>query len=183
MKPEIIAKVKFNDGIAIVIKESPKLVFKKEGDLMWGTDGLFYTCYENQGCGKTWKAFAGRKFEIPLENGEVEKCYGQWWDAGQTRLSKNLNIRLGCATVGVLEKLKKCYVYCGYNVDFDKYQSLLVEYSHLPVFPYRDYEKVIKYDDMRKKHRDKISKLERKTQNLILEVKKKHKEACRKGSE
>lgn len=174
MGHKIIAKTTFNDGIAIVLEKRPELVYQKQGIYMWGTDGLFYSCYKNEGMGRTWKAFAGRKFTITLEGGETVECKGQWWDAGQRQVEKILGITLGGATVGNIESLKRCYVYSGYSVDVEKYRELLEKYSHLPIIDNRDYEKIIRYDDMRHDYIHRIVKLERANKNLKVVVKQKH---------
>lgn len=36
------------------------------------------------------EAFGGRKFDIVLDNGEIEKCEGQWWDAVTDRAREEL---------------------------------------------------------------------------------------------
>ncbi len=174
MAHKIIAKTTFNARIAVVLDKRPELVYQKRGVYIWGTDGIFYQCYKNEGMGRTWKAFAGREFTITLEGGEVIECKGQWWDAGQREVEKILGITLGCATVGTIESLKRCYVYAGYTVDVQKYRNLLEKYSHLPVIDNRDYEKIIRYDDMRSDYIHRIVKLERANKNLKIAVKDKH---------
>ena len=174
MEHKIIAKVTFNDGIAVVFDKRPELVYQRQGAYMWGTDGLFYKCYKNEGMGRTWKAFAGREFSIALGNGEVVVCKGQWWDAGQRSIEKIVGVTLGGATVGILESLKRCYVYGGYDVDIEKYKELLDKYSHLPIIDNHDYEKIIRYDDMRSDYIHRIVKLERANKNLKIVVKEKH---------
>lgn len=174
MEHKVLAKTTFNDGIAIVLDKRPKLVYQRQGIYMWGTDGIFYSCYKNEGMGRTWKAFAGRKFTITLESGEVVECVGQWWDAGQREVEKILGITMGNVTVGNIESLKRCYVYSGYTADIEKYKELLDKYSHLPIIDNHDYEKIIRYDDMRSDYIHSIVKLERANKNLKIAVKKKH---------
>ena len=39
---------------------------------------------------ETREAFGGRKFDVVLDNGEIEKCEGQWWDAVTDRAREEL---------------------------------------------------------------------------------------------
>ena len=170
---KILAVVKFNEGHALVLDEAPKLVYKKVGNIIYGTDGLFYKCYEYGRMGENWKAFAGSKFTLTMEDGEKIECVGQWWDAGQTEVGKIVGRTIGSATLNTLESLKKCYVFTGYDIDIVKYHEFIKTYTGT-VFEYGDYEKIIKYDDERSKLWRKIQKLERDKKQLIKEVKLKH---------
>jgi len=165
MDYKILAKVKFNDGYAIVLDKKPKLIYKKVGDIIYGTDGLFYSCYKH-GI-EFGEAFAGRKFEIKLDSGEIIKCNGQWWDAGQHEVSKIVGRTIRSATVGIIDELKKCYVFCGYDVDIVKYDEFVKEYNGL-IYGYKDYKKIIKHDEMW----NKMFRLQKDKRNLIEEIKK-----------
>ena len=122
---KIIAKVIFNNRFAYVIDRKPKLIFKKVDNIIYGTDGLFYDCYQYEEPEGRFKAFAGRKFEIKLDNGEIVKCNGQWWNGG----FKNVEDLVGCnidrVTIRTKKDLKKCYVFCGYEANIDKFNKLI----------------------------------------------------------
>lgn len=171
---KIIAKVKFNAGIALVLDKSPALKYKKVGSHLYGTDGIFYKCYEYRTPSRGFKAFAGRKFSITLENEEVVECNGQWWDGGYREVGAIVSAEIVCVTVGAIEDLKRCYVFTGYQADKTKIKEL-VSSADLPVIPYWDYEKIITFDDMRSKLYDKVFKLERDKKALIKNVKAKTK--------
>lgn len=174
-KHQVIAKVKFNSGIAIVLNDTPKLIYKRIGsNVIYGTDGLFYKCYAYERPSPCWQAFGGAKFDIVLEDGEVVQCTGQWWDAGHYIFKDFSTISLCDATVGTIEKLKKCYVFWGYIADKEKYIELLDAHSDLPVYPYDDYEKIIRYDGLRNKYYKETHKLEMAKKHLIKNVKESH---------
>ena len=69
-----------------------------------------------------------------------------------------------------LEELKKCYVFSGCYCDADKLEKLKSEY-YGPIYQYWDYEKIIKYDQMRRKDFDKLYYEKRAKKNLIKKVK------------
>ncbi len=171
-KYKILALVKFNDGVALVLDKKPELIYKLIGGIIFGTDGLFYDCYEYGSCDKNWKAFGGRKFDIKLENGEIINCYGQWWHGGFNKVEKLIGRKIGHATAKTINGLKECYVFSGYEVDFLLFNEFIKTYSGI-VYPYREYEKIIKFDDMRRKLSNEIYKLEQAKKSLIKEVKEK----------
>ena len=118
MKAKIMAKVKFNDGIAIVLDKLPELTYRRIGtNVIYGTDGTFYKCYAYERSSPNWKAFAGRKFNLPMKDGNVTECYGQYWDAGQGELSEKLGITIEPVTMGTIPELIECYVFSGSNIE------------------------------------------------------------------
>lgn len=177
MSFKILAKVKFNDGIAIVIDKYPELVYQRIGSgVIYGTDGVFYSCYRHEIPHGRFKAFAGREFTLTMQDGEKVLCNGQWWDAGRDIVEEHLNIKLCSATIETAERLKKCYVFTGISADSNKMDALLSDYANLPVYPYYDYEKILKYDDMRLDFYRRLMRIEKAKKNLIIKVKELHKE-------
>lgn len=174
---EILAKVKFNDSIAVVLNQKPVLKYLRlNSSIIYGTDehGIFYNCYRYERPSENWKAFAGRKFDIKLEDGEVIHCHGQWWDGGYTSLANKLGIRLCNVTYDTIERLKRCYVFTGLHADMDKYWALVDQYKHLPIREYWDYEKILKYDVLR----GQVRKLKKDKESLIKAIKAKHQQIC-----
>lgn len=167
---KILAAVKFNSRIAYVLDKEPELTYKKVGNIIYGTDGLFYSCYEYSGMSPNRKAFAGREFDITLEDGEVINCVGQWWDGGFAEVEKITNCKIEHATINTLDKLKECYVFSGYEVDAEKFNQFIKSYTG-GVYDYWEYEKIIKYDDMHKSYIEKIVKLEAAKASLIKSIK------------
>ena len=107
---KVIAKVQFNNSVAIVVNKRPTLVYRRVGrNVIYGTDGLFYQCYKYEKPSKNWKAFAGRKFEITLEDGEIVKCKGQWWDAGHIIVEKALGVKFQPVTCSALSDLERAH--------------------------------------------------------------------------
>lgn len=166
---KIIAKVQFNQGIALVMDKPIELKYYRDGNLMWGTDGFFYVCYYREPGSKN--AFAGRSFDITLENGEIVKCRGDWWSAGSGLLAEKLGIEFVSGTANDVESLKKCYVFRGLMADKRKWEDIMAMTANLCVFPYRDYEKVLKYDDERIRWIEKYLKQEKITKQVIEEAK------------
>lgn len=171
---KIIAKVKFNNGWAYVLDKIEPMVYKRIGsDFIYGTNGILYHCYFKRH-ERGQKAFGGRKFDITLDDGEIVNCSGEWWDGNRNKVEKELGISLASRSISTKEELKKCYVFFGYDIDLESFTKLIDDY-HSNVFSfiydYRDYEKIIKYDDDRKSLWRKISKLESDKKSLIKEAK------------
>ena len=169
---KVVALVEFNKSQALVFNRMPSYKYTKDGDLMWAKDGPFYSCFEYDKPSKNWQAFAGRKFDLDMLDGSVTKCEGQWWDGGIGRLSEKLGFHLSSITIGTVDRLIECYVFMGTSGNIEDMHNMVSEYKGV-VYPYRDYEKVIKFEKMRKDFITKQLKLERANRALIQEVKSK----------
>lgn len=105
--------------------------------------------------------------KLQMQDGSQRIVKDHWWSGS---LPGHQSV-----TACDLESLKKCYVfYGGMGISADNFQALRESYNGC-VYPYWDYEKVIKYDDLRRELYSKLSHEERRVQALITEVKKKHK--------
>ena len=181
MEPiKILAVVQFNSGEAYVLNRRPEYIYQRDGNLLWAHDTGFYNVYKYDAPRRPinpnwsgWQAFAGRKFTLPMKDGSVTECTGQWWDAGQGEISKKLNITLEHVTMETIPGLIKCYVFCGSSIESEYREKLRSEYTGC-VYPYREYEKLIKYDDMRRNFYKRELKLERAKKSLIKEVRRLH---------
>ncbi|MEK6880804.1 MAG: hypothetical protein AABY22_14390, partial [Nanoarchaeota archaeon] len=168
---KILATVKFNDGLAYVLENPINYTYYRSGNLMWGTDGLFYTCFKYEKPVGSWKAFGGRKFDITLNTGEVIKCDGQWWDAGYSEIENLLGVKFGRITYNTIDALQKCYVYYAASADLNAISNIINSQKDLPYYPYFDYQKVINFDKVRNNGWDKIAKLQRDKKSLIKQCK------------
>ena len=65
----------------LVFDEMPDKISTKYGDdtIIGRIGGIFYDFLAKRN--ERREAFGGRKFDVVLDNGEIEKCEGQWWDA------------------------------------------------------------------------------------------------------
>ena len=167
---KVVALVEFNKSQALVFNRMPSYKYTIDGNLMWAKDGPFYSCFEYDKPSKNWQAFAGRKFDLDMLDGSVTKCEGQWWDGGIGRLSEKLGFHLNSITIGTVDRLIECYVFMGTSGNIDDIHNLVSDYKGV-VYPYWDYEKIIKFDKMRKESFKKQLKLESANKALIAEVK------------
>lgn len=73
--------VESGDYKYLVFDEMPDKISTKYGDdtIIGRIGGIFYDFLAKRN--ERREAFGGRKFDIVLDNGEIEKCEGQWWDA------------------------------------------------------------------------------------------------------
>lgn len=152
---KIEAMITLNGGVAYVLDKEPELVWQRlDKKTLYGTDGVFYDVLRHS-YETGYKAFGGREFEIRLQNGEIVKCNGQWWSAGHSAVEEHLRIKLTSVAAGEKEGLKKCFVFHGYSADFEKLEALKQKYLKKGViYPLREYEKIIKYDDLWRKYVD-----------------------------
>lgn len=74
----------------LVFDEMPDKISTKYGDdtIIGRIGGVFYDFLAKRN--ERREAFGGRKFDIVLDNGEIEKCEGQWWDAVTDRAREEL---------------------------------------------------------------------------------------------
>ena len=126
---KIKAVVKFNEGIAIVLQDKIITKANKHGNNIIESDGLFFSSLVYDRPSERWKAFAGRKFDIELEDGTVEHCTGQWWDGTTEKTKDIVGGDFISVTVCSIEELKKCYVFCGRYALKDKFEALLKTYT------------------------------------------------------
>lgn len=167
---KIKTSVKFNSGKAYVLDKNPEFKCYRLGtNIIYATDGIFYKCYKYEGGSK---AFGGRKFTLQIEDTkELVECSGQWYDGGYGILNKELGLNLVNITYNTDEDLKKCYVFSGATVDNNTFELILEESGELFYHDYYDYEKILRYDDLRNKSYYKERNLERHKKSLIKQCK------------
>ena len=79
---KVIAVVDCGDWYGLVIDEKPEKVSTMYGNdtIISVTANMFYDFLYYERPHPKYKAFAGRKFEIKLDDGRIIKCNGQWCD-------------------------------------------------------------------------------------------------------
>ncbi len=139
----IIAMDKFNDKEAFVLKNPIELKYKRYGDTIIGTDGFFVDSlrYEKVPSHHS-QAFAGRQFQIKLENGDIVKCAGDWWDQITEKTIEILGSNIIATTAGTIEDLKRCYVFCGYYGIRNKIKEFRESYKD-KIYGYWEYSKIL----------------------------------------
>lgn len=148
---KIVALVQINNSEALVLNRPLKMLYEFSGQDLIGSDGPFRRALRYETPRGRFKAFAGSEFDIPLKDGGTVRAKGQYWSAGLEGFTET--------AYGTVDGLKKCYVYTGALIDPAALQELRAEYTGC-VYPYWDYEKVIKYDDERRYWINKCFKLE-----------------------
>ena len=157
---KILDIVKFNDGIALVVDEIPDLTYERKGSLLIGSDdsNLLFDCLYFQMPRGNEKAFAGRKFELPLKDGGTICCDGKWWQGREAECAKELGIELCHITIRTLDFLKDCYVFGGLSVNKNVYMQMLrdflTENPDYEVYGYWEYEGIIRGRTNKNDHPD-----------------------------
>ncbi|MCP4342101.1 MAG: hypothetical protein GY799_25265 [Desulfobulbaceae bacterium] len=100
----------------IVVDELPDFRFAEKfvggRRMLTAKDGYLSRAYVYERPGKNWRAFGGRKFDIPMMDGSVKKAAGQWWDVRH----HDGSVGIGVNTITGLEQ---CYVFRAYSIDKD----------------------------------------------------------------
>lgn len=84
---KLLYLVESGESKFLVFDEMSDKISTKYGDdtIIGRIGGIFYDFLAKRN--ERREAFGGRKFDVVLDNGEVEKCEGQWWDAPGRRVS------------------------------------------------------------------------------------------------
>lgn len=142
----------------LVFDEMPDKISTKYGDdtIIGRIGGIFYDFLAKRN--ERREAFGGRKFDIVLDNGEIEKCEGQWWDAATDRareeLEKEGNPLSKMVLIGVssVDRLLDCYVYYGLWASESKIEEMIADYKGRIYEYYEFKEEVInKINETRRK--------------------------------
>ena len=142
---KLIALVKFNNEIALVLQDKIQKRYNRYDDLLIGIDdtGTFIDClYYETPIGR-FEAFGGREFDIPLENGGIIHCSGQWWSGGSRKAEKILNKKLCKVVYNDIESLRECYVYSGDCAIEESLQELLATYNG-KIYEYSEFNRELK---------------------------------------
>ena len=147
MTNKIIAVIRFNQGEAFVMKKPIQYKYTKyNNDFIIGIDKPFVCCYYYERpippvnkYWSGWQAFGGRKFDLPLTDGTIEHCWGQWWAGGKKKAEKILNTDLINITYENSKNLQKSYVFTGAMGIKNEIQKLRKKYKQP-----RYYERVVR---------------------------------------
>jgi len=138
---KVVAVVSMNKEEALVLNRAIRFVYERDGKSFIGADGPFRDVLRYERAVYSAKAFGGREFSILMADGSTEKLKDHWWSS---MLPGTVS-----AAYGNVEALKKCYVFTGGScIAPDDLAVLRATYTGC-VYPYWDYEKVIKYDAQR----------------------------------
>ena len=120
----------------LVVDRLPKFTYEKRcnGNVLMAEDSDFFSFYEYDKPSGRFYAFGGRKFKIPIKNGESIRAYGQWWDYYPEEYSE-LTYDVGINTI---DRLNDCYVFNSALVDKELVDSWLEENE--PSHDYYKYE-------------------------------------------
>lgn len=160
---KVIAVVKINNREALVLNRQLNFTYEEIGRDLIGSDGPFKRALFYSQASESYKAFAGSEMTLNMKDGSQRKVKEHWWSGC---LPSHLDV-----TANDLESLKKCYVFFGgMAITPEDYQTLRDSYAGC-VYPYWDYEKVIKFDDMRSDLYRRFLHEEKRVKSLICEVK------------
>ncbi|HFP9442292.1 TPA: hypothetical protein ACHOZM_004994 [Raoultella ornithinolytica] len=162
---KVVAVVQFNKGEALVLNRPINFTYEQIGNDYIGTDGPLTRALYYSRASDAFRAFAGSELILVMTDGSVRKIKDHWW-SGMPSEHRDV-------AVGDVESLKKCYVFGSASIRGEDLQALRESYTGC-VYPYWDYEKVIKYDDIRMDLYRRLRHEEKRVKALIEEVKRKH---------
>ncbi len=157
---KVVAVVKFNDGEALVLNRPIEFVYEEVGRDFVGSDGPFrdFLGYGRDG---SMKAFGGRELSLTMKDGSIRKIKDNWW-ATWKKGYKDVVLK-------DIDGLQRCYVFNSAHITPEDYATLRGEYTG-PVYPYWDYEKIIKHEywvNLYCKENQKVRELEDKERKRI----------------
>lgn len=162
---KVVAVVQINSGEALVLNRPLNFIYEEIGRDLIGSDGPFKRALFYSPASAAFKAFAGSEMTLNMRDGSQRKVKDHWWSGC---LPEHQSV-----TACDLQSLKKCYVFFGgMAIAPEDYQTLRDSYTGC-VYLYWDYEKLIKYDDMRKDLYRRLFHEQKRVKSLITEVKKK----------
>mgnify|MGYP001039484638 CR=1 FL=1 len=160
---KIIDIVRFNDRHAYVFDEIPNITYVKHDNLLIGSDEtetiLDCLYYEYPRGHKEYGgyafggrefdyAFSGREFDLPMKDGTVTHCWGQYWDGRSRECAKVLGFDICSLTASTKKNLSKCYVFTQFYANKEKLQKLINDFMSAnpdyKVWEYWDYAKHLK---------------------------------------
>lgn len=164
----VVAVVDATQWKGLVLNRPLRLIYEPQGNDFIGTDGPFRRLFAFERASGRFKAFAGAEMRILMADGTTRILKDHWWAAGINGMSD--------IAVADVDSLKRCYVFGGGNsISPDDLAALLDAYTGC-VYPYWDYEKVIKYDDQRRDLVDRWLHEEKRRKALVSAIKAKHAE-------
>lgn len=144
----IIAKVQFNKGFALVLDKEPVITYEflpghgKTYLVGSNDDAVFYECMVYERPIGRFKAFGGREFDVTMKDGTKTHCDGQYWSGGAADVGRIIGVDLVSVVSSGIDELKRCYVFSEYHADKKKIRCLIEQY-HGDVIPYWDYKKML----------------------------------------
>lgn len=168
---KVVAVVLMNNRESLVLNRPLNFIFEEIGRDLIGCDGPFKRPLLYSPASGAFKAFAGSEMTLNMQDGSQRKVKDHWWS--------------GClpghqdVTTCDIESLKKCYVFFGGMVITPEDLQVLRDSYTGCVYPYWDYEKLIKYDDMRKDLYRRLRHEEKRVRSLVREVKRLASEAAK----
>lgn len=118
-----------NGNYYCVFDEIPELKYERIGRDYVGSacdkeGGIIFSHYLGHAYSYYLPAFGGRELTLKMKDGTERKIKDHWFDLGYCP-SHGEFIHIG---VGTLEKLQKCYVYYGMNINKFIFQKMLDDY-------------------------------------------------------
>lgn len=130
-KIKIIQIVVEGDRKFYVLNRLPEFVYHKVSNMsIVGKDEGIYETFGYEKPSRNWKAFSGREFDLVLDDGSIEHCYGQWWDTINSDMKDYVPINnIISFAYSSINKLKDSYVFYGGKVDKLWLDNLISEYN------------------------------------------------------
>ncbi len=101
-------------SVNLILSRYPEFIYKQAGSKFYAIDDGFINVFRHEGCSEGWKGFAGRGFDLDMEDGSKYHAYGQLWDPGCSKdFFEVLGGRFWGVGVSTPEKYRKCSVFMG----------------------------------------------------------------------
>lgn len=150
---KIVDLVKANSRLWIVFDEPVgQLTYEEHGGLLIGSDerGIFYDCLYYDRPSPNMRAFGGREFDLPMKDGTMTHCNGQYWYGRISDAEKVVGEEIAEIGASTKEELKQCYVFTNRNISAKKLEEMIEEFKaanpDYEPMEYRVYEELLKLE-------------------------------------
>jgi len=142
-KLKVLYLVKMNNSVAFVLNRDTKFIHKKlSSNTIVGEDEFLLQTYGFENSSGSFKSFAGRKFELKMEDGSLFEGTNNWWDSVTNKAQEYINDKVCMVAINDIENLCNCYVFCGSKIRKSDFEKLVNDYNG-KVYEYREFEDLI----------------------------------------
>ena len=129
-----------NNSLAFVLNRETEFVHKKlYSNTIVGEDEFLLQTYGFENSNGSFKSFAGRKFELKMDDGSLLDGTNNWWDSVTNKAQEYINDKICSVAVSDVQSLCDCYVFCGSKIRKSDFEKLISEYDG-KIYEYREFE-------------------------------------------
>ena len=123
----------------VVIDRPLHFLYERRNDCLVASDNGWYDCIVYERPTHNWRAFGGRRFDIPMKDGTIITATGEWWAGRFQEYAPEEIVRVGVATI---DQLNDCYVFSSGHVSKAKLVIWLSKNAPCTVYDWYDTRRI-----------------------------------------